>query len=228
MVDTPPTDRAVRFASAALGGVIGPIGFVGAWIASAATTSVPVLVGRRGDQPARRRRCRHPLVDDRRIRHVRCRPADLLARALRSTVAGWAWTTAAATGIATLAVAATPLDRSDTIDTLHGAFATIGYVTLAATPLLAARPLQSAGHRTLAGLGVAAGVTSAVALALTPTSLPTGLFQRLGLTASDIWIVSTAIAITTGRLRSVARGGERPGEPGQLAQSAQVPYTSIT
>jgi hypothetical protein len=33
------SERNVRIA--ALGGVIGPIGFVGAWIASAATTSVP-------------------------------------------------------------------------------------------------------------------------------------------------------------------------------------------
>jgi hypothetical membrane protein len=224
MVDlTPPTaaarrsrarrrtasERTVRLA--ALGGVIGPIGFVGAWIASAATTSVP-----------------YSSVDEA-ISRLAAVGSDtrwlmtagfvtfgvalpIYSIALRSTVAGWAWTTAAATGIATLAVAATPLDRSDTIDTLHGAFATIGYVTLAATPLLAARPLQSSGHRTLAGLGVAVGVTSAVALALTPTSLPTGLFQRLGLTASDVWIVSTAVAITTGRLK--AR---------QSAQSAQVP-----
>jgi hypothetical protein len=125
--------------------------------------------------------------------------------ALRSVVAGRAWVTAAATGFATLAVAATPLDSSDTVDRLHGLFATLGYVTLAATPLLAARPMARAGQRRLARFGIAAGLTSTIALALTPTSLPTGLFQRLGLTASDAWIVAAALAVTTGRLSAPRR-----------------------
>jgi len=69
-------------------------------------------------------------------------------------VGGAAWLTAAATGVATLAVSATPLDRSSAVDTWHGLFAGLGYVTLAATPLLAVRALLQQGHSGLAGLGV--------------------------------------------------------------------------
>ena len=123
--------------------------------------------------------------------------------ALRRVVRGAAWLTAAATGVATLGVAALPLDRSATVDTWHGVLAGIGYVTLAATPLLAARPLWEQGHRLLGGLGVIAGAVAGVALVLTTTSLPTGLFQRLGLTAGDIGIATSALAIAAGQIRVV-------------------------
>jgi hypothetical protein len=177
------------------------VSFVGAWAAGAAITSMP-----------------YSSIDDA-ISRLAAVDADtrwlmtagfvtfgvalpVYAAALRCTVTGLAWVTAAATGLATLAVAATPLDHSAAVDRLHGLFATVGYVTLAATPLLAARPLAGLGHRRLARLGVGAGITSVTALALTPTSLPTGLFQRIGLTAGDVWIMATAIAMATGRLRT--------------------------
>lgn len=189
--------------TAALGGVIGPAGFIGAWAVGAAITSAP-----------------YSSIDDA-ISRLAAVGADtrwlmtagfvtfgvslpVYAWALRSRVPGRAWITAAATGVATLAVAATPLDRSDTVDRLHAVFAGIGYLTLAATPLLAARPLLAMGHRRLARTGIAAGVTSALALAATTSGLPTGLFQRVGLTVSDAWIIATAVAITRGL-------GERAG-----------------
>lgn len=185
--------------SAALGGVIGPAGFIGAWAAGAAVTSVS-----------------YSSIDDA-ISRLAAVGADtrwlmtagfvtfgvalpVFSAALRSIVPGRAWIAAATTGVATLAVAATPLDHSDTVDRLHGLAAGIGYVTLAATPLLAARPLLAMGHRRLANAGVAAGAVSALALALTTTALPSGFFQRLGLTVSDVWIVATAIAIRSGKL----------------------------
>ncbi|MCU1393299.1 MAG: hypothetical protein JWM34_1727 [Ilumatobacteraceae bacterium] len=124
------------------------------------------------------------------------------AAALRRSVDGPAWIAAAATGVATLAVAAAPLEHSSTVDSLHAVFAGIGYATLAAAPLLAARPLSRDGHRRLARLGVVVGATSAACLALTTTGLPTGLFQRIGLTAGDLWLASTAVAMASGRLRS--------------------------
>ena len=102
---------------------------------------------------------------------------------------------AAATGVATLAVAALPLDRSAAVDTWHGIAAGVGYVALAATPLLAARPMRRRGWHRLAGAGIAAGVTSLVALGLSSTALPTGLFQRLGLTVTDAWIMASAVTI---------------------------------
>jgi hypothetical protein len=80
-------------------------------------------------------------------------------------------------------------------------WATIGYATIAATPLLAARPLVELGSDVLARLGVVCGVVSATSLALSATSLPTGVFQRIGLTAADTWIVISAAMIVAGRLR---------------------------
>ncbi|MCU1367327.1 MAG: hypothetical protein JWN39_2966 [Ilumatobacteraceae bacterium] len=124
----------------------------------------------------------------------------IYSSALRRAVDGPAWITAAATGIATLAVAAAPLEHSTTIDHWHAVFAGLGYVTLAATPLLAARPLAAAGHRGLARFGVGVGVVSAISLALTTSGAPTGLFQRLGLSSSDVWLAATGIAIASGRL----------------------------
>jgi hypothetical protein len=180
--------------------VIGPAGFITAWAAGAAVTSMP-----------------YSSVDDA-ISRLAAVGADTrwlmtagfvtfglslpaYAWALRSVVPGRAWMTAAATGLATLAVAATPLDRSDTVDRLHAVFAGLGYVTLAATPLLAARPLLALGHRRLAHAGLVAGTTSAVALVLTTTDLPTGLFQRAGLTVTDAWIAASALAMATGSIR---------------------------
>jgi len=190
---------------AALGGVIGPASFIGAWAIGAAVTSAP-----------------YSSIDDA-ISRLAAVGSDtrwlmtagfvafgvslpVYAWALRATVPGRAWMTAAATGLATLAVAATPLDRSDTVDRLHSIFAGIGYLTLAATPLLAAAPLRAMGHHRLARFGVAAGLTSGAALALTTSGLPTGLFQRFGLTVSDAWIIATALAISRGVVQKVPRG----------------------
>jgi hypothetical protein len=185
--------------TAALGGVIGPAGFIGAWVIGAAMTDAP-----------------YSSVDDA-ISRLAAVGSDtrwlmtagfvtfgvslpMYAWALRSTIPGRAWITATVTGLATLAVAAAPLDRSDMLDRLHGIFAGIGYVALAATPLLAVAPLLALGHRRLARCGLTAGVVSAVALALTATGLPTGLFQRIGLTVSDAWIIASALAIRRGAI----------------------------
>lgn len=194
--------RLVR--TAALGGVIGPAGFIGAWVIGAAATSAP-----------------YSSIDEA-ISRLAAVGSDtrwlmtagfvtfglalpVYASALRATVPGRAWMTAAATGVATLAVATAPLDRSETIDRLHAIFAGIGYLTLAATPLLAAAPLRAMGHRRLARSGLAAGLTSVTALALTTTGLPTGLFQRVGLTVSDAWIIATALTVLRGVHQRVPR-----------------------
>ncbi len=186
--------------SAALGGVIGPAVFIGAWTISAAITTreystiddaISGLAAVGADS--------RPLMTAGFIGFGVAVP--VYAAVLRRVVGGAAWLTATATGIATLAVSATPLDRSTTTDTWHAVFAGIGYVTLAATPLLAARPLLQHGHRSLGGLGIVAGAVSAISLVLTASSLPTGLFQRLGLTAADVWIATSALAISGGRLR---------------------------
>jgi hypothetical membrane protein len=183
----------------ALGGVIGPATFIGAWATGGIVTDrdyspVNDAISRLAAVGADTR----PLMTSGFIVFGVALPAFALA--LRDRLPGRAWVTAAATGVATLAVAATPLDRSKLVDGLHGVSATVGYVTLAATPLLSAQPLFRRGHRALAGAGLVAAFVSAVCLALTASPLPTGLFQRLGLTASDAWIAATAVAILRGRL----------------------------
>jgi hypothetical membrane protein len=186
---------------AALGGVVGPAAFIGGWtignvVTSRAYSPVHDAISRLAELGADTR----PLMTTGFIGFGIGLP--IYAYALRRTVAGTAWMTAAMTGVATLAVAASPLARSARFDTWHAAFATIGYVSLAATPLLAARHLRRDGHRGLARFGVLAGAVSAVALALTATGLPTGLFERIGLTTADAWIVTSALTIATARSAS--------------------------
>jgi hypothetical protein len=183
--------------TAILGGVIGPAGFVGAWVVGAALTSAPYSsVDDAISRLAAVGTDTHGLMTAGFVTFGLALP--MYAWALRSAVPGRAWITATATGLATLAIAAAPLDRSDAVDRLHGIFAGLGYVTLAATPLLAVRPLLAMGHRRLALSGLVAGIASAIALALTTTPLPSGLFQRIGLTVSDAWIIATALAISRG------------------------------
>lgn len=117
------------------------------------------------------------------------------AWALRSILPGPAWIAAASTGLATLGVAAFPLHHSSTVDHVHGVFAGIGYVTLAATALLSVAPLNQRQHPPWAYAALIAGVVSAIALALTLIGSYHGLFQRIGLTAGDIWVVTSADAI---------------------------------
>jgi hypothetical protein len=83
--------------------------------------------------------------------------------------------------------------------------AAIGYVTLAATPLLAARPLAVGGHRRAATLSVALGVVSGLCLVGTLAGPAHGLLQRVGLTLGDAWLISSAVwMLSGGRVGQVA------------------------
>jgi hypothetical membrane protein len=129
----------------------------------------------------------------------------VFAQAVRKAVPGPAWMAATVTGLATLGVAAAPLGRADTA---HYAFATVGYVTLAATPLLAARAFGAAGARRWAQWSVGCGVASALLLAASTIDRGHGLTQRLGLGATDGWIVAVAIALLRhpGRIYQMCHG----------------------
>ena len=135
------------------------------------------------------------------------------AVALRAALPGWSWATAAASGLATLGVAAAPLGRSSSGDAVHGIFAGAGYVTLALTPLLAAGPLRRSGRTALARASVAAGTVSAISLLASITPSFDGLFQRLGLTIVDVWIVTTAFEIFRERLDVRRSDGDRAKLP---------------
>lgn len=188
------------FGRLAWGGVIGPAAFIGAWAIGGAVTSrnyspVDDTISQLAAVGAPTR----VLMTSGMIAFGLALP--VYAVALRRALPGPAWIAAAATGLSTLAVAAVPLDRSDLVDTLHLVAAGTGYVTLAAVPLLARRHLVATGHPRLAALGVAMAGISAVSL---PTSLlveQAGLFQRLGLTASDVFLMAS-VPMVVARLRS--------------------------
>lgn len=178
---------------AAAGGIVGPAGFIAAWSILGATADNydPVQ-----DAISRLAAIGAPTRPGMTAGFVVFGVGlPIYAAALRQELEGPAWKAAAATGIATLGVAALPLDHSATIDLAHGAAATIGYVTLAAVPWLAARPLEKRNQRTYGAISRIAAVASAVALAATVLGPSHGFFQRLGLTIGDIWIVTNAIRL---------------------------------
>lgn len=118
-----------------------------------------------------------------------------LPRTTRLLVAG--------TGLSTFGVAAFSLDASGK-GSIHAVFAGIGYATLAAAPLVAARawarnPASSPWVRA----STAAGIVTAAFLIASTFAPAHGLLQRVGLTAGDAWVVATALRA----LRSSPRSG---------------------
>lgn len=184
----------------AWGGVIGPAAFVAAWAIGGTVISrnyspVHDTISQRAAVGAPTR----AVMTGGMIVFGLAVPADAIA--LRQALPGRAWLAAVATGVSTLAVAVLPLDRSDLVDALHLGAAATGYVTLAAVPLLARRQLVDAGHSRLATLGISMSMISVVALPISLVVEQTGLFQRLGLTASDVFLAAS-VPVVVSRLRS--------------------------
>jgi hypothetical membrane protein len=187
---------------AALGGVIGPVAFVGSWSLLGAMTDAYSPL--------------HDPISDLAGVHASTRAAmtagfvvfsagmGFYAWALRAELPGPAWIAAAATGAATLGVAAFPLHHSSAVDSVHGVFAGLGYATLAATALLSGAPFARRGLPGWSRFAFAAGTVSATSLALTLVGSFGGLFQRVGLTAGDAFVVASAIAISRGGWNRVA------------------------
>ncbi len=173
--------------------MIGPVAFVTAWSSAGLVKARYSLL--------------HDPISDLAGVHASTRPAMtagfvvlaigmcFYAWGLHDALRGAAWVSAAITGLATLGVAAFPLHHSSTVDSVHGTFAGIGYVTLAATALLSAAPLSRRDLHGWARTATIAGVVSGVGLALTLAGSFHGLFQRIGLTAGDAWVVASAVAI---------------------------------
>jgi hypothetical protein len=182
---------AARRRLTALGGLVGPAGFVTAWAVGGAVardySPVDDAISRLAAVDASTR----ALMTGGFV--VFGVGVPLYGMALRERLPGPAWASAVATGVATLGVAAFPLDRSSTVDLLHGACASAGYATLAAVPLLAARPLRDEGRARAAVASLVAGVFSGACLLATLAGTRHGLLQRAGLSAGDAWIVASAV-----------------------------------
>jgi hypothetical protein len=176
----------------AWGGVVGPAAFVGSWaIAGAVTASYSAVNNAISDLAA---------VDA--STHVAMTAGFVVyglgltafGIALRQVLQGRAWMAAIATGGCTLGVAATPLGGWSG-DAVHATFAGLGYAAIVALPLLAATPLARTGRSGWARVSVLTGTISATCLFASTFGPAHGLFQRLGLTVGDVWIVATASAL---------------------------------
>ncbi len=192
----------------AIGGIVGPATFVSAWAVGAFTNDRQLSV-----------------VDDAisQLDHVDSNTrwlmtagfvtfgigVGLFAISVRTTLGTSTSALLGATAASTLAVASLPLGVSDTVDRLHGIAAAVGYVTLVAAPLAARVPLRRLGAHRLARAGVVAAVVAAVSLGASLASSADGIFQRVGLTLVDAWIVTVAALVIAGRLV----GSSPPGEP---------------
>lgn len=188
------TTRASRWAG--LGLVLGPLAFIAAWLVAGARTP--------GYEPLKDAISR-TAADGAPQRHIMNTGFVVYALgsaagafALRRAIPGKAWIASAVNGAATIGVALTPLERSAALDVGHTLTATTGYVSLALTPLLAARPLAEAGHKRAAAASVATGVAVGACLAATAVTTDSGLPQRLGLTTGDVWLIATGIAVLNG------------------------------
>ena len=99
----------------------------------------------------------------------------------------------------TLGVLATPLEHSASIDRLHTAFAAAAYVALALASLLAAHTFRRTGRPKAAAVSVVVGMVTAASLAATGVAEWSGLFQRVGLTVSDVWMMAVAAHVLRSR-----------------------------
>ena len=182
-----------------VGGLLGPGAFVAAWIGAGAATEryspVEDAISRLAAQGA----ATHVVMTGGFVAFGIGVP--LYAIALRRMLPGSAWVAAMASGLATLGVALFPLDQSHAGDRIHAVFAGAGYAALAVTPLLAAPPLRRRGQRGAAFASTAIGAASGVCLAATVVGPAHGLFQRLGLTLVDAWLIATAVTLARGHLK---------------------------
>jgi hypothetical membrane protein len=194
-----PTPASATWARAAvLGGVVGPAAFIAAWGLLGAT--------RAGYEPTSR------YISDLAAIGAPTRPwmtAGLVVYGLGLPLYGLAarvygrrgiGSLAIVTGLSTLGVAAFPLGSGSSQG--HVIAAAIGYATLAAIPVVGAVRLARCGRFGWAVLSAAVGLASAAALVVTTKGAHAGLWQRTGLTLSDVWVAGHAIAL----FRS-----ERPG-----------------
>jgi hypothetical membrane protein len=181
----------------ALGGIVGPVVFVSAWIGSGLATDGYSAVS---DAISDLARVGAPTWAAMSIGFVVFGTAvPLYGLALRLVMPGPAWIAVVICGVSTLGVAAVPLGRG--ADGVHGLFATIGYVSIAAAPALAVGAFRRSGQTGWATFSMAVAALAAACLLATVAGPAHGFFQRSGLAAGDLWIVATAVVIVArGRL----------------------------
>lgn len=122
---------------------------------------------------------------------------------LRRIIGLPAATSVGVSAVGTIGVMLTPVGWSPDTDLLHSVFALLTYASLALAGPLAALALFRR-HPVWAIASLGAGVLTFVALSYDSTT--PGLFQRIGLTTADVWLMAVGFAAVTGRLRGNEAG----------------------
>ena len=170
-----------------VGGAVGPAAFVGAWLTGGLLRDGyrPTVdtISRLAEQGVPTQ----PLMTAGFVAFGVLLPlfaTQLEPRALRVS--------ATTSGLATLAVACTPLSRDGgtTVDSLHYVSALVGYVGQAASPWAGASQLRRPPLSR--ALAVACGAALVASLVDADHA---GLWQRLGLTLADGWFVVLAVRL---------------------------------
>lgn len=188
---------------AALGGIAGPAAFIGAWAILGATRAGYSPVTDHISDLAKLGTAHRPWMTAGFVAYGIGLPLYGVAAFSRGQRAIGAL--AVVTGLSTLGVAAFPLGTSS--DRGHVIAAGIGYVSVAAIPLVGAVRAARRGRRGVAALSASVTVVSVIALAASLSGSQAGLWQRVGLTASDLWVAGHALAL----LRSRSAGASEPG-----------------
>lgn len=105
-----------------------------------------------------------------------------------------------------LGVMLTPDGLSPTADFLHGGFAFLIYLSLALVGPLAALTFRRRGMTYWAIVSLVVGTVTAVSLWVSLGETRSGLFQRMGLTTTDLWLMAVGTAFVSRRFLP-AEGG---------------------
>jgi len=182
----------------AVGGIVGPVAFVTAWVVGGLITPGFSFVDDAISQLAASGAETQWLMTAGLVAFGVGVP--LFGVALREVLPGPAGGFAIVCGAATLAVACLPIDVTSTVDGLHGVAAVIGYLAIALLPLVASFALCKTGHDLRGKVAAYVGLIAGMLLFLVPIPGINGLAQRAGLLVGDLWIVTTASAILRHRL----------------------------
>jgi hypothetical protein len=116
---------------------------------------------------------------------------------LRRVIGNGASTALGCNALLVFGVLLTPEGISSAVDLLHGGFAFLIYLSLALVGPLAGPTFRRSGLRGWAIASLAVGAVTAVSLWISFEETRSGLFQRIGLTTTDLWLMALGIAFVT-------------------------------
>ncbi len=199
VIPSPASDRSAGAQGRwlAVGGIVGPIGFVMAWVMAGAQIQTYSPVGDAISELARSGTSTRGIMTFGFL--IFAVGVGAAAIAIRGALPGRSWVALLGAAVSTAGVAATPLGSR--LEPGHRWFAGVGYLALALAPALAVGPLRRLGRPLPAGIAAAIAITVGLSLVASAASDQTnGLFQRLGLTLGDGWIVWVSAATLAGTL----------------------------